>query len=72
MCDFALESHRLSILLGPGARRRAGLTREHEHEVSDLPRIVARFGRQLPHASLAVVTVERMIASDGLATFVTS
>lgn len=36
-------------------------------EVSDLPRILPAFARQLPHASLKIVTVERMVAGDGLA-----
>lgn len=36
-------------------------------EVSDLPRIVARFEQRLPRASLRVVTVERLLSSDGLA-----
>src|SRR5262245_54120206 len=36
-------------------------------EVSDLPRIAQRFEKQLPRASLRVVTVERLHATDGLA-----
>lgn len=36
-------------------------------EVSDLPRIVPRFARRLPRASLRVITAERMVQSDGLA-----
>lgn len=47
--------------------RRFSIALTDNQEVSDLPRIVARFERQLPRASLQVVTVERLIASDGLA-----
>ncbi|MFY0532606.1 LysR family transcriptional regulator [Nannocystis pusilla] len=47
--------------------RRFSIALTDNQEVSDLPRIVARFERQLPCASLQVVTVERLIASDGLA-----
>lgn len=36
-------------------------------EVSDLPRLLPRFAARMPHASLEISTVERMVASDGLA-----
>jgi DNA-binding transcriptional LysR family regulator len=36
-------------------------------EVSDLPRILPRFTARLPQASLKIVTVERLVADDGLA-----
>lgn len=47
--------------------RRFSIALTDNQEVSDLPRIVARFERQLPRASLQVITVERLLASDGLA-----
>src|SRR5256885_5951520 len=36
-------------------------------ELSDIPRLLRLFARRLPRATLRVVTVERLIASDGLA-----
>ncbi len=36
-------------------------------EVSDLPRVLPRFAARLPRARREVITVERMAASDGLA-----
>jgi len=47
--------------------RRFTIALTDNQEVSDLPRIVARFEQRLPAASLQVVTIERLIASDGLA-----
>jgi DNA-binding transcriptional LysR family regulator len=47
--------------------RRFTIALTDNQEVSDLPRIVARFEQRLPLASLQVVTVERLISSDGLA-----
>lgn len=47
--------------------RRFTLALTDNQEVSDLPRIVARFEQRLPAAALQVVTVERLVTSDGLA-----
>jgi len=47
--------------------RRFTIALSDNQEVSDLPLIVASFARRLPRARLHVITHERMIASDGLA-----
>ncbi|MBZ5711560.1 LysR family transcriptional regulator [Nannocystis pusilla] len=47
--------------------RRFTIALTDNQEVSDLPRIVARFEQRLPAAALQVVTVERLVTSDGLA-----
>lgn len=72
---LALGLHELRAALATGrafdpatTTRRFTIALTDNQEVSDLPRIVARFAQRMPAAALQVVSIERLISSDGLAT----